>query len=113
MANLRPTLRSGSTKPCMENGTAYLLILKAVEPSKGLIHGKLHDHGEHCAIGNYFEAQPETSLPSALIDEVAAVNDSVPGATMRQRKLLVVKWLKWRLAALGMPGYERYRAPEK
>jgi hypothetical protein len=115
MAALRPTLKTcepGDKTPCMKNGTAYLLILKAIEPQGGLIHGKLHDAGEHCAIGNYFEAQPKTSLPSGLIDEVAAVNDSVPHATKRQRKLFVMRWLKWKLAMLGMPGYALAKKPD-
>lgn len=104
MSQLRPTLRSGSTKPCIKNGTAYLLIYRAVKDAPALIHGQLHDgFGHHCAIGSYFERHDATSLPSELIDEVAAVNDSVPGQTPKQRRLTVLKWLKWRLGQLGMP----------
>lgn len=106
MSALRPQLQSGSTKPCMVDGTALLLIYKAVQDAPGLIHGKLHDgHGEHCAIGNYFERHDNTSLPASLIDEVAAVNDSVPNLSKRQRKLHVAKWLRWKLAQLGMPDF--------
>lgn len=56
MSALRPTLTSGSTKPCMKDGTAYLLIYRAVEQSGGLIHGKLHARGEHCAIRQLLRA---------------------------------------------------------
>lgn len=106
MSGLRPTLNSGSKLPCMKGGTALLLIYKAVQDAPGLIDGKLHDgHGEHCAIGNYFERHGNTSLPSDLIDEVAAVNDSVPNVSHRQRKLHVAKWLRWKLAQLGMPEF--------
>jgi hypothetical protein len=106
MSALRPTLTTGSIKPCMTDGTALLLIYKAVQDAPGLIHGKLSDgHGEHCAIGNYFERHNNTSLPESLIDEVAAVNDSVPNVSHRQRKLHVAKWLRWKLAQLGMPEF--------
>lgn len=105
MSELRKELKTGSTYPCMSNGTAYMMILSAVETQPGLVHGKLHDHGEHCAIGSYFEINDKTCLPSTLIDEVAAVNDSVPGKSNRQRKLHVRRWLRWKLAQLGMPGF--------
>lgn len=105
MSNLRKELIDGGTSPCMSNGTAYMMILSAVETQRGLVHGKLHEHGEHCAIGSYFEINNKTCLPSALIDEVAAVNDSVPGKSNHQRKLHVRRWLRWKLAQLGMPGF--------
>lgn len=112
MSALRPTLKTGSTKPCMTDGTAYLLIYEAVKDAPGLIHGKLDNkQGEHCAIGNYFARHSGTSLPNNLIDEVAAVNDSVPLKTQRQRKLHVIRWLSWRLARLGMPGFATKNKP--
>ena len=110
MSDLRPTLGTNSTKPCMANGTAYLMILSAVDRADGLIHGKLHDRGKSCAIGNYFKINGNTALPSALIDEVAAVNDSVPHLTMLQRKRYVSRWLRWKLTQAGMPGYRTKRA---
>lgn len=102
MSELRRELHSGSEKPCMSNGTAYLMILSAVKLQAGLVHGKLHDHGAHCAIGSYFTINHQTSLPETLIDEVAAVNDSVPQMSPRGRKLHVARWLKWKLTQLGM-----------
>lgn len=105
MSRLRPTLGTNSKKPCMENGTAYLMILNAVETQPGLIHGKLQAHGEYCAIGSYFEINAATSLPETLIDEVAAVNDSMPHVSSRQRKVRVARWLRWKLTSLGMPGF--------
>jgi hypothetical protein len=109
MAKLRPTLSSaGKDTPIMRDGTAYLLIYNAVQDAPGLIHGKLRNgEGEYCAIGNYFERHARTGLPSELIDEVAAVNDSVPHKSMRQRKLLMLRWLRWRLNQLGVPGFEK------
>lgn len=105
MSALRPELTTGSDKPCMSNGTALMMIYTAVKTQPGLVHGKLHAHGEHCAIGSYFAINGDTSLPDALVDEVAAVNDSVPHMTQRQRKLHVAKWLRWKLAQAGMPGF--------
>jgi hypothetical protein len=105
MSKLRPELSNASTEPCMSNGTAYLMIWSAVKDQPGLLHGKLQRAGEHCAIGSYFTVNAHTSLPGDLIDEVAAVNDSVPHMTNRQRKLHVVRWLRWKLTQLGMAGF--------
>lgn len=110
MSKLRPTLRDGSKWPCMTNGTAYLMIHAAVDREDGLIHGALHDHGASCAIGSYFNINGTTSLPSVLIDEVAAVNDSVPHLTPLGRKKFVSRWLKWKLTQLGMPGFNTQKA---
>lgn len=108
MSRLRPTLTDAkSGTPCMRNGTAYLMILNAVEQQHGLIHGQLHAQGEHCAIGSYFEVNGSTSLPDSLVDEVAAVNDSMPKLTTVQRKKRVIQWLKWRLADLGFSGFRK------
>lgn len=105
----RPTLRDAAPgTPSMRGGTAYLLIYRAVKDAPGLIHGQLRNNrGEYCAIGNYFQRHAGTALPPDLINEVAAVNDSVPGATIRQRKLHMQRWLRWRLAELGVPGFRK------
>lgn len=107
MSNLRPTLCDADpATPCMRNGTAYLMILSSVQQARGLVHGHLHSGGASCAIGRYFDVNKRTSLPNDLIDEVAAVNDSVPHLTQRGRKLHVERWLRWKLTQLGMPGFE-------
>lgn len=107
MSNLRPELVPSDGKtPCMKGGTAYLMILNAVEQQNGLVHGRLHYKGAHCAIGSYFSIN-KTTLPWDMIDEVAAVNDSMPLLTPVQRKKRMMQWLKWKLAALGVPGYYR------
>lgn len=104
MSKLRPELSQNNGRyPCMSNGTAYLMILSAVEQRPGLVHGRLQDHGEYCAIGSYFNINDRTSLPWPLIDEVAAVNDSVPHKSERQRKLHVLRWLRWKCTQLGLP----------
>jgi hypothetical protein len=113
MSKLRPTLTNARPgTPCMRNGTAYLMILNAVEQQRGLIHGKLHAQGAHCAIGSYFHINDKTSLPDALIDEVAAVNDSMPTLTPIQRKKCMMQWLKWKLADLGMGRFHKRKVKE-
>lgn len=98
------TARPGTWSP--KGATAYLMIYNAVQAQDGLIHGKLDNNvGEHCAIGSYFDVNPKTALDTALIDEVAAVNDSMPKGTLKQRKTMVARWLRWKLTQLGMPGF--------
>lgn len=92
------------------DGTAYLMIYNAVKTKRELIHGHLHAHGESCAIGSFWDINPKCGLPSALIDEVAAVNDSLPNATAKQRRLHVLRWLRWRLSQVGMPGFNAQKA---
>lgn len=109
---LRPQLADGDGKAyCPTGGTAYLMILNSVKAQPGLIHGQLHNpRGEHCAIGSFFENNRAT-LNYALIDEVAAVNDSAPTATKKQRRLIVMRWLRWKLAQVGMPGFIAAKQP--
>lgn len=114
MSVLRPSMTTNSDKPAPTGGTAYLMILKAVEREPGLIHGKLHDDdAKSCAIGSYFNVNKTTALRTSMVDEVAAVNDSVPHMTPRGRKRFVMTWLKWKLATLGMPGYGVDKASTK
>lgn len=111
MSKLRPILKDADPKtPCMMNGTAYLMILNAVEQQPGLIHGKLEDKGAYCSIGSYFHVNHGTALLDDLIDEVAAVNDSMPTVTPIQRRKRMMQWLRWKLAEIGMPGYHHRKA---
>jgi hypothetical protein len=104
MSKLRPecgTAEPGS--PCARGVTAYAAILNSVECQDGLIHGRLHFRGAHCAIGSFFEAEPHTSLPTELVDEVAMINDSCPTFSTKKRKQTVMRWLRWKLRQLGYP----------
>lgn len=102
----------GSDKPAPSGGTAYLMILHAIDTRTGLINGTLERDGEFCAIGSFFHVNNHLALPSAMIDEVAMVNDSMPLATARQRKTRVRQWLRWRLAECGMPGFANAKRPK-
>jgi hypothetical protein len=112
MSRLRPELATTAKPPTATNGTAYYVVLGAVEGQDGLIHGRLHERGQHCAIGSYFADHPNAVLREDFIDEVAAVNDSVPYATPKQRKKFVLRWLRWRLTQLGFPNFRTHTKPE-
>ena len=95
----------------MKNGTAYFMILEAVRSQPGLIHGQLQDGNAYCAIGSYFHVNEQTCLQETLIDEVAAVNDSMPSLTPKNRKLQMMRWLRWKLDCLGMRVYSHTKKP--
>jgi hypothetical protein len=82
--------------------TALFLIRESVMRRRELIHGRLHDGiGNHCAIGAFWEDNPKAILKSSLIDEVAAVNDSVPpSSTPKERWKKVNSWLRFKIASL-------------
>jgi len=102
MSTLRPECRN-SYKPAISNSTALYLIRDAVAKRRSLIHGRLHDgRGNHCAMGCFWNDNPDLVVSNALIDEVAAVNDSLPPtATPKQRWKKVTSWLRWKLCVLA------------
>lgn len=102
---IRPEVNRGTNAPAIYNGTAYYAIYNAVRDQDELIHGRLHAHGAHCAIGAFFAATGNrTALPFDIIDEVAAVNDSIPAwESGKKRKQAVQRWLRWKLQTLGFP----------
>lgn len=105
MSKFRPECGS-STEPALPDATALFLIRDSVVRRRSLIYGRLHDgKGHHCAIGSFWTDNPKATLKSSLIDEVAAVNDSVPAsATPHQRWKKVNEWLRWRIKTLaGIP----------
>jgi hypothetical protein len=104
MSKLRPDCsRADPSTPALENSTALYLIRDSVAKRRSLIHGRLHDrNGGHCAIGCFWEDNPKTVLASSLVDEVAAVNDSIPPtATPHERWKKVNSWLRWKLKVLA------------
>lgn len=105
-SKLRPEVSAGNSKKYTPTGgTAYLMVYNAVKSKDALIHGRLHAHGESCAIGSFWDVNPQCALYTDFIDEVAAVNDSLPNASAKARRTHVLRWLKWRLAQCGMPGF--------
>jgi hypothetical protein len=82
--------------------TALFLIRDSVARRRSLIYGRLEAHGKYCAIGAFFHDNPNAELATALIDEVAAVNDSVPrSATPKERWKKVNEWLRFKTACLA------------
>lgn len=103
MSKLRGSECSDSTGTALPYDTALFMIRESVSKRKKLIYGHLHDgYGNHCAIGAFWQDNPKATLTSALIDEVAAVNDSVPPfATAKERWKKVNNWLRFKIAALA------------
>ncbi len=103
MSKLRPELRTAPNSQALSDDTALFLIRDSVARRRSLIFGRLHDgKGHHCAIGSFWTDNPSAVLHSSLIDEVAAVNDSVPEtATPHERWKKVNSWLRWKIAVLA------------
>ena len=103
MSELRPECGTAVRGSALPDDTALYLIRDAVARRRVLIYGRLHDgRGHHCAIGAFWQDNPDAALHSSLIDEVAAVNDSVPPtATPQERWKKVNSWLRWKLRLLS------------
>jgi hypothetical protein len=103
MSTLRPECGLAKDGRAIPNDTALFLIRDSVERRRGLIYGRLDDeNGEHCAIGAFWADNPKAVLYSSLVDEVAAVNDSVPeSATPQERWKKVRNWLRWKIQVLS------------
>jgi len=104
MSKLRPECQTYTgNERALPDDTALFLIRQSVARRRSLIYGRLHDgRGEHCAIGAFWADNPKAVLNSSLIDEVAAVNDSVPPtATPRERWKKVNSWLRFKIASLA------------
>lgn len=102
MSTLRPECGT-STKPAMPYDTALYLIRDSVARRRGLIHGRLDgEDGKHCALGWFWQDNPKAALPDALVDEVAAVNDSLPkSSSPKERWKHVMCWLRWKVRVLA------------
>lgn len=101
MTTLRPECFD-SKHAAVPDDTALFLIRDSVFRRRTLIHGRLNGpEGTHCAIGWFWADNPRLALNSDLIDEVAAVNDSVPNATPQQRWKKVSEWLRWKIAVMA------------
>lgn len=104
MSKLRPECGNARpNEPALPNDTALFLIRDAVARRRGLIRGRLHDgKGHHCALGAFWEDNPKAVVYDCLIDEVAAVNDSLPfNASPKERWRKVNEWLRFKIASLA------------
>ena len=103
MSNLRPECVSTYGNRSLPNDTALFLIRDAVARRRMLIHGKLDGpHGTHCALGAFWADNPKAVLNTQLVDEVAAVNDSVPPTgSPKERWKKMNEWLRWKVKVLA------------
>ena len=102
MSQLRPECQTTYNEDAIPRDTALFLIRDAVDRRKGLIYGKLDGPGGHCAMGAFWHDNPKLIVSTSLVDEVAAVNDSLgPYATPRERWLKVRSWLRLKLRMLA------------
>ena len=100
MSKLRPELLDADANtPALQNWRALELIRKSVLRRRTLAYGKLDDEDKHCAMGCFWADHPRMVLNNDLIDQVAAVNDSVPPTVSpRKRWEHVKRWLLWKTA---------------
>lgn len=103
MSRLRSECVTPTSDTALPNDTDLFLIRDAVARRRSLIHGRLDGpHNSHCAIGAFWADNPGQTLRSSLIDEVAAVNDSVPPTRSTQERWKKVnEWLRWKIKALA------------
>ncbi len=103
MSKLRPECKHIWTGNALPYDTTLFLIRDAVARRKGLIYGRLRDgKGNVCAMGAFWDDNPGQLINAALLEEVAAVNDSLPPtATPKERWKKVNSWLRFKLAALS------------
>lgn len=102
MSELRPECKDAAKGSALPYDTALYLIRESVARRRSLAYGKLHKDGLSCAIGSFWDDNPKVALSSRLIDEVAAVNDSLPPtSTPHERWKKVNSWLRWKVAVLA------------
>ena len=101
MSKLRPELHD-STGDALPDDTALFLIRDSVARRRSLIHGRLRNgRGGYCAVGAFWQDNPNAVLHSSLIDEVAAVNDSLKDSTPQVRWKKVNEWLRFKIKSLA------------
>ncbi len=98
-SKMRPETKPGSGKPCPYGLTAWMMVREAVRGARGLSAGKLHDShtGLSCAIGTLWDKNPNISLPTDFIDEVAMFNDTVQTKSPAVRKKRVLEFINARI----------------
>jgi hypothetical protein len=98
MTTLRPDCGNASAStPVPARRLLLNRIYYAVKKRRSLAYGKLHDGDKCCAMGAYFDDYGG-AVDAKMIDEVAAVNDSVPPTALpSERRRHMLRWLEWEL----------------
>lgn len=101
MSTRRPECGKVNDRPALPSDTALYLIYKAVAQRRSLTYGRLHRGDLHCAMGCFFNDNPDAVVYSSLIEEVATVNDAGPSTqTPHERWRRVNGWLRWKIQVL-------------
>lgn len=96
MTDARPECRD-SSNDAFPDLHVLRSTYRAVKKRRGLVYGKLNAEGGHCALGCFWEDN-NGAVRAKLVNEIAAVNDSVPPtAGRRERRAHVLRWLEWKL----------------
>lgn len=86
---------------CVSVKEFYQEALAAILEVDGLIHGKLNEGKDVCAVGAVNAACKKNRMGIVASREVITalqqVNDSVPDASPAERKRIVVEWLKGKI----------------
>lgn len=98
MSSRRPTLIA-TNEPRLNYEATYFRVFEATSGVQGLLHGKLRDNGNTCAIGCYF-AKAKIPIDSKACDEIASYNDSFPQLSRYERWKKVRRWLKFQIKVL-------------
>ena len=104
MSKLRPECRdAGDRAKSLPYDTTLFLIYSSVVRRRSLIFGRLDDdHGGHCAMGCFWDDNPHLSVDNSIVDEVSAVNDSIPASeSPKKRWQTVSRWLRWKMRVLA------------
>lgn len=99
MSSLRPECKASNKLPTVSGRYALEMIRKAVAKRRSLIHGQLDDGSKHCALGCLWDDQPTCTIPPAIVERVAAVNDAHPNVTPHERWKRVMEWFNHELAS--------------
>lgn len=100
MSIMRKECSESSKQSLLSYEDQFFRILQAVSRRRSLIHGRLHaKNGHSCAIGCTFDDGVEV-LSTAVVDEVAAYNDSFPKLSEKKRWEKVLAWLRFRTTAM-------------
>lgn len=115
MSRLRETNPAPSWKKSPDRFDSLWMIRDSVRRRDGLAYGALHDNdGDACAIGGFFDDNPNLCLKETLIDEVAAYNDSIPKhLSKKTRKRKVLEWLNAKIRSLTGPPTSKATSPSR
>lgn len=98
MSTLRPECGTATVANGLGERQFFLSLYYSVKRRRTLSYGKLDAKDGHCAMGCFWEDNPKITVPTATVDVIALINDSVPPtATRSERRRHVLRWLEYKL----------------